>query len=191
MLPFSHVSKLRIVMSALLIVSLCIGAWYWIQSPAKGGYPPIVQQETEVSKQDSKIKISANTDILQRIVYTKCNDEENFRTKPADSLVGLTYQQFQKVYSGWVIQKFDTLEVEMTLRVDSLCREHANNMFIGVKDGYVAIFYGKPGSKPILKEVTKIPVAKLMTEDADELRRGMVVQSREELLRFIEGLESR
>ena len=191
MLPFLHVSKLRIVLSALLIVSLCISAWYWIQSPPKGVYPPIVQQETEVSKQDSKIKISANTDILQRIVYTKCNDEESFRTKPADSLIGLTYQQFQKVYSGWVIQKFDTLDVEMTLRVDSLCREHANNMFIGVKDGYVAIFYGKPGNKPILKEVTKIPVTKLMTEDAEELRRGMVVQSREELLRFIEGLESR
>ena len=191
MLPFLHVSKLRIVLSALLIVSLCISAWYWIQSPPKGVYPPIVQQETEVSKQDSKIKISANTDILQRIVYTKCNDEESFRTKPADSLIGLTYQQFQKIYSGWVIQKFDTLDVEMTLRVDSLCREHANNMFIGVKDGYVAIFYGKPGNKPILKEVTKIPVTKLMTEDAEELRRGMVVQSREELLRFIEGLESR
>ena len=107
------------------------------------------------------------------------------------SVINFNYQQFQNVYSGWNIQKFDTVAVEMTLKVDSLCREHANNQFIGVKDGYVAVFYGKPGNKPLLKEVTKIPVAKLLAEDEAELKRGMIVQSREELLLFIEGLESR
>jgi hypothetical protein len=64
-------------------------------------------------------------------------------------------------------------------------------MFIGIKDGYVAVFYGKPGPKAIVKEVTTIAVNKIMPQDVEELRRGMVVQSREELLRTLEGMQSR
>ena len=152
---------------------------------------PFGRQQAEVSKQESKIKITPQTDIVQRIIYTRCNDEEQYRTKPADSLVNLNYHQFQNVYSSWTIETFDDLEVKMILKVDSLCREHTNHQFIGLQDGYVAVFYGKPGNKPLLKEVTKIPVGKLLPEDASELNKGMIVHSREELLMFIEGLESR
>jgi len=95
------------------------------------------------------------------------------------------------VYNGWTIDKFDTQAVEMSLKVDSYCREHANNMFIGMKDGFVAVYYGKPGPKAIMKEVTAIPVNKLSGEDEEELRRGLIVQSREDLLRTLEGMQSR
>ena len=147
--------------------------------------------ETEVAKQDAKIKIAGHTDLLQKIVYLKCNDEEVFRTKPAANLVGLNFQQVQRVYSGWTIDKFDVNEVEMTLKVDSYCREHANHMFLGIKDGHIAIYYGKPGPKAIVKEVTNIPINRLMPQDVEELRRGLEVQSREELLRTLEGMQSR
>lgn len=164
---------------------------YLYQQPRSDGLNPPVPMETEVAKQDSKIKITANTDLIQKIIYLKCNDEEVFRTKPAANLVGLNYQQVQKVYSGWSIEKFDVSEVEMTLKVDSYCREHANHMYLGIKDGYIAIYYGKPGPKAIVKEVTNIPINRLMPQDVDELRRGLEVQSREELLRTLEGMQSR
>ena len=188
MLPFLRITKLMTV-GTIMVVIACAGVWYWLEP--YGSNQPFARQQTEVVKQVMSIKITPQTDMVQRIVYTKCNDEETFRTKPADNLINFNYQQLQNVYAGWNIQKFDALEVDMTLKVDSLCREHANNQFIGVKDGYVAVFYGKPNNKPLLKEVTKIPIAKLHAEDATELRHGMIVQSREELLRFIEGLESR
>jgi len=191
MLPFIKNTKVRTALTVLFVLLVCTGVYYFVKPSSSAEMPPALPKETEVIKQDARIKITPNTDIVQRIVYLKCNEEETFRTKPADNLVGLSYQQVQQIYSGWVIEKFDTPEVEMSLKVNSLCREHANNMFIGVKDGYVAVFYGKPGGKAILKEVTKIPIAKLIPGDAEELKHGMVVQSREELLRFIEGLESR
>lgn len=191
MLPFSKSTKIRAALTVLCILLACTGVYYFVRPSANSDMPPALPRETEVAKQDAKIKITSTTDIVQRIVYLKCNEEETFRTKPADNLIGLNYQQIQQIYSGWTIEKFDTPEVEMSLKVNSLCREHANNMFIGVKDGYVAVFHGKPGGKAILKEVTKIPITKLVSGDAEELKHGMIVQSREELLRFIEGLESR
>lgn len=179
-----------LVIFAVFVVSA--SAYHYLyQQPRMEGSKPSVPLEAEVSKQDSKIKIADNTDLIQKIIYLKCNDEEVFRTKPATNLVGLNYQQVQKVYSGWTVDKFDVAEVEMTLKVDSYCREHANYMFLGIKDGYIAIYYGKPGPKAIVKEVTSIQVNKLMPQDVEELRRGMEVQSREDLLRTLEGMQSR
>lgn len=191
MLPLFKVNKRMTMTLAGVVLAIGLVCYYFLHVPNGGDNGSLIPQETEVVKQDTKIKILANTDIVQRIIYLKCNDEEELRTKATDSLVGLNYFQVQKMYSGWNIDKFDNKEVVMSLKIDSYCREHANNMFIGVQDGYVAVFNGKPGAKAIVREVTKIAVDKLHPQDVEELKRGMVVQSREELLRTLEGLQSR
>ena len=178
-----------VVIGGLILLLSSLG--YYVLQVNDGSSLLVPPKESEVVKQDGKIKISANTDIVQKITYTKCNEQEIFKTKPPDNLVGLNFAQVQKIYNGWSIEKFDTKEVEMSLKVDSLCREHANNMFIGIKDDKVAVFYGVPGPKAIIKEVTKIPVAALMPQDVQELRQGLVVQSKEELLRTLEGMQAR
>lgn len=190
LLPFKF-NKRNTVVAVGVILAVSFVAYYVFNSFYGVKNEPILPQDTQVARQDGKIKILPNTELVQRMVYQKCGDEEIVRSKPPENLIGLNYYQVQKIYPGWNIDKFDNLEVEMTLKVDSLCREHANNMFIGIKDGYVAVFYGKPGIKPILKEVTKIATNKLHPQDVEELRRGMVVHSKEELLRTLEGLQSR
>jgi hypothetical protein len=190
MLPFPKNAKQRIILASSVLAAIFVLAYYFGAFSLFRENSPKSQLETEVAR-DSRIKITAATDLVQKIIYLRCNDEEVFRTKPADSLIGLNIYQVQKVYNGWTIDKFDTQTVEMSLKVDSYCREHANNMFIGMKDGFVAVYYGKPGPKAIVKEVTGIPVGRLSGEDAEELRRGLIVQSREDLLRTLEGMQSR
>ena len=190
MLPLFKCSKRQILTITGIVLAIGCAAYYFVNY-SNADNKPLMPQETEVAKQDSKIKINSNTDLVQKIVYLKCKDEEVLRSKPAENLIGLNYYQIHKIYQGWTIDMFDNLDVTMTLKVDSFCREHANNMFIGVKDGYVAVFYGRPGPKAIVKETTKISVSKLHPQDVEELKRGMVVQSREELLQTLEGMESR
>lgn len=168
-----------------------LSAYFYLPGLSFSDGSPVKEKETEFVRQDAAVKVSPQTDIYQRIVYSKCGDEESLRTKPADNLIGMHLSQFQKVYTGWNIEHFDANEIKMTLTIDSLCREHANNMFIGQKDGYVTVFYGLPGRKPIVKEVTKIPVNHLTQDDIAELQRGIVVQSKEEMLRTLEGMQSR
>ena len=189
MLPFPKTVKQRAIFVSGILVAALVLAYYF------GAFAlihdiPYRQPDTEVAGQDARIKITEATDLVQKIIYLKCNDEEEFRTKPADSLQGLNLSQVQKVYNGWTIDKFDSKEVVMTIKVDSYCREHANNMFLGIRDGHVAVFYGRPGSKAIVKEVTDIPVTNLHEKDADELKQGLVISSREELLRTLEGLQA-
>jgi hypothetical protein len=191
MLP-THINYRRstLFISCILIIAACI-AYYVSKPPPLGENLPGLPQQAEMVRQDAKIKVNADTDIVQKILYLKCGDEEVFRTKPAERLVGLSYEQVQKVYAGWLIEKFDTNEIEMSLQVNSLCREHANNMYIGVHDGYIAVYYGKPGSKAVLKEVTSIATTQLTEIDLAELQKGLVVHSKEELLKTIEGMYSR
>ncbi len=191
MLPLPHKIKRRALLAAVLMIALAAAALAaygggLLSWPAKER----PDKDAEVARQDQKIKITAATDFAQKIVYLKCGDEEIFRTKPADNLIGLNVAQIQKVYTGWTIDKFDSQEVAMHLKVDSYCREHANNTFIGVKDGFVAVFAGRPGPKAIVREVTRIPVQQLSDADLAELKQGLVVKSREELLRTLEGMQA-
>lgn len=191
LLPLKKINIKYILRAAGVLLIIGMSAYYITYLSFSDENQSLSSQETEVVKQEGKIKITATTDLVQKIVYLKCSDEEILRTKPAENLVGLTIYQLQKVYSGWNFEKIDSNEVYMTLQVDSYCREHANNMFIGIQDDSVAVFYGKPGPKAILKEITKIQLNKLMPEDVEELKRGMIVQSKEELLRTLEGMQSR
>lgn len=188
MLPFLKSTRQRIILASSVFAAIFVLAYYF------GGFSLLrdntLPQETEVAK-DNKIKVNATTDLVQKITYLKCNDDEVFHTKPAENLVGLGMQQVQKVYAGWTVDRFDTQIVQLSLKVDSYCREHANNVYIGTKDGFVAVYYGKPGPRGILKEVTSIPVSRLSSEDAEEIRRGLTIQSREDLLRTLEGMQSR
>jgi hypothetical protein len=173
------------ILAALFLLAYYFGALspYWDR---KSPYPT----DTEVVR-DSKIRISADTTLVEKIIYLKCHDEEVFRAKPTENQVGMNIRQVQQAYSGWTIDKFDQGEVVMSLKVDSYCREHANNTFIGEKDGFVAVYRGRPGPKAILEEVTRITLGSLNATALSEIHRGMVVKSREELLRTLEGLESR
>ena len=190
MLPFLQSKKIRLSLGiiAVFVAVLVVSAMLFF--PLGKDYGGI-EMDAQAAKQDGKIKVTAETNMIQTIHYRKCGEDEVFHTKPADNLIGLNYNQIVKMYPDWSIEKFDTGAVEMSLNVDSYCREHANNTFIGIQDGYVASFYGKPGPKAILKEKTKLETSSLTAQDLEELKRGIVVQSREELMRTLEGLGSR
>jgi uncharacterized protein (UPF0333 family) len=191
LLPFTQINKKYAFLCAALLLVMGITTYYMVYSSFSGLENSVIPQETEASKQDGKIKITDNTDIVQKTLYLKCNEEEILRTKPTENLVGLNIYQMQKMYQGWEFEKFDTNEAVMTQKVDGYCSIHANNFFLGIRDGHVAVFYGKPDYKPILKEITAIEINKLMPQDVEELQRGLVVQSKEELLRTLEGMQSR
>jgi hypothetical protein len=156
--------------------------------------PPIIdyraQPLSEKVQNDANVKITAETMLHQKLIYQKCGDQENLRARPSENYIGMTLTQIQSAYPAWTIDYFDASEVRMTLLIDNFCREHANGMYLGAKDGYVTVFYGKPGIKPIVKEVTKIATKQLLAEDVTELEKGIVVNTKEELLRTLEGMQS-
>lgn len=171
----------------LLLVVVCIGCLAllyssWVKSDQ--------YQQSETAKQPNQVKILSNADLVQSLHYTKCNDEKTVRSKVDQKLIGMDSKEFQKLYPDAVITKFEETEVAITLPVEGYCEEH-NATFLGVKDGYVVVYRGIPGNKAIVKEFTPISIKSLLPQDIEELSRGIPVFSNEELLRTLEGMQTR
>lgn len=188
MLPFFRSHKTRFYVG--MIVILFGGLVIWAAPVHLWNRQNQELLDLQAGSQGGKIRITASTEMVQTIKYLKCGDQEVFHIKPPDNLVGMNFDQLSKVYPDWSIEKFDTDTIEMSLTVDSFCREHANYMFIGLSGDHVTVFYGKPGPKAIIKETTQIDVGSLMPQDVAELKQGITVESREELMRTLEGLQS-
>lgn len=63
-----------------------------------------------------------------------------------------------------------------------------DKMFLGIRDGYVALYQGDNLENVELKEIKKaIPIKKLPKKDQKELLKGIEVNNQEELLSILEG----
>jgi hypothetical protein len=72
---------------------------------------------------------------------------------------------------------------------DRDCDECQSLIFVGEKNGYVAVYSTLPreGSEPM--HVTDIPLARLPDDMQQNIRRGIMLQNEEELQRFLEGID--
>lgn len=185
MREFNLTKKQKILCGMIPAVLLIFGAlWQWAGESPEG-------RERQVVKTDNSIKIKPDAKILQTVFYAKCKDQEKSEAPPKAAEVGLDYTSFQALYPLWNIESFGADQIIMSLSKDDVCAEHAKNRFIGVQGDYIAVFYGKPGEKPALKELTGIAAQSLHPQALEEVKQGIAFGSNEEMLQILEGLHGR
>lgn len=136
-------------------------------------------------------RVQADTIFEQTIHYTDCGEDETIREKASSEVVGMTRDEVAGLYHEWQIDSFTPKLVVLQLSVNGVCKEHRKTRFVGIRDGKVAIYYGTPTDKPIVKEITAIEVTTLPLQVQQELEQGIVYQTEEERLRIMEGLQAR
>lgn len=150
--------------------------------------------QIEGSKEKEKqpeAAINENTEIITKVIYEQSGQEEVTKIKPTNDMIGLTKKDLEQVYNGWIIDEFSPSKVHLTLRVAKQAEGSGiPKYYLGIKDGFVAVYKQPPGSKPVLKQLTKIPVKSLPLQEAKDLEKGIQVKSEEELLEILEGLSS-
>jgi len=179
----------KVLLPLLFILAIIIVAYqYHTQFEYKKlnpGGKPSSPKVIAVTAHGPQAQISANTNVVQKTTYLRCNDEQIFNGKPAANMIGMDQKQLRQTYSEWTIDKFDPHDLQMSIRIDTLCREHASNLYLGISDGFVVIFHGTPVMKPIVKEPTKIRAAELAPEEVEKLRRGLPIAFYEEAMTMI------
>ncbi|MBT9175890.1 MAG: hypothetical protein DDT20_00192 [Firmicutes bacterium] len=73
--------------------------------------------------------------------------------------------------------------------VAGLCPACKPQYFAGVKDGYVAIYYGSPRQDAPLKQLTAVRLELLPKDFQASLRRGIPIRDDYALMLFLEGIE--
>lgn len=177
--------QLGFVISFFLATAIVGGLWFYDQT-AKAR--PVEEAAVKI---DKNMRVKADTVIEQTYFYQKCQEREVIETKPLNHLIGLDYRAFQRQYEEWNIEMFSDDRVVMSLNVDDFCRDHKAHLFLGEKDGKVAVFYGRPDKKPILKEITDMSVDKLQEQAAAEIRQGLPFSSKAEMLYILEGMQAK
>ena len=136
-------------------------------------------------------RVGENTMFEQTIYYRGCNESEVMRERASAKVVGMTRDEVGELYRDWQITSFDKDVVALQISVDDVCKEHKKEQFVGMRDGKIGIYYGKPNENAILKEALPIDATMLVEQVQEALKGGIPFRSEEEKLRILEGLEAR
>ncbi len=132
-------------------------------------------------------RISGDTRLIFKSHYTECGDVVVERKEVPREIVGYNLEMLENYYSIWEIERFGSDEVIMVREIEGISPNH---YLLGVQDGYVAIYgFGEDG-KPLLKEITDVPVSILRLNDQHDLRKGILLDNMDEVNQFLEEFGS-
>lgn len=125
-----------------------------------------------------------------REVFAQCGHEEVIMEESLQLLEVESSLDMAQRYPGWTMTEYSPDKVVFTRTQEGLCREDREYRHLKIKDGHVAVFYGKPRPDAILMKTTKIEAQYLPEEETRSLEEGLVVKDESELLYLLEGLAS-
>jgi len=148
------------------------------------------QKAQATGEKPGPVRITESTEVEYRVSYDKCRHlETDVAPIPTRVMVGLTIEDFARLFPEWQIESFTAQRVVLKRRIESLCPDDGANRFVTVRNGMVVVFYGtgrRPDS-PLMLE-TAIDVKKLRPQDRQRLEAGVVVSSDQEVFDWLEGI---
>ena len=120
--------------------------------------------------------------------YTSCNDKRVEERKAEGYEVGLSRQDIRLKFPEWDIYEFSTEKVILTKEIHDYCTGH---FILKDRDGMVVIYMpSEEGDEYKGFEETQVPTEILPPDVQDEIQRGLVMDSLEDVEHFMENLES-
>ena len=135
--------------------------------------------------QTPQIKLNSKAKLKYITFYMGCGDEIIEEKNIDEKYVGITKSDFQKVESDWIIESFTSEEAVLRREINGIC---SNHYYIGINNGYVALFQGIPGMQSSLMEQTDILADILREDDRQILEKGLILNDKQEFLKIREGL---
>jgi len=129
--------------------------------------------------------------LVLKTYYKKCGDTVIEKKDLDSKLAGLRSDNLINGDTGWKVVKRSARQVVLEKELNEACPEHKDEMYLGIKDGVVAIFYGNPqDEEKVLKRKTNISAEVLPDKEIQNLEVGIEVKSQRQLLILLEGLAS-
>lgn len=181
-----NIHRYIFIVLGIMILGFTLGYLKTFVSLDMPGKKDIKQRNQNVSRVN-QVRLTPQTIFIFKTYYTKCGHEKTEKKLSNNTFSGYTKKQLANEIKNWEIESFTPEEVVLKRQVENVCDEH---YYIGIEDGYVALFQGKPDLPSKIIEKTDIIVDVLRKEDRAILEKGLVINNKSEFLKIKEGLTS-
>ena len=163
----------------------------YIAKDAKVTYTNIVKDKIkevdEIPTSVSEEKVSPNTQIIEQIYYEDCAHIIETPIKDIDNYINMTKIELERKFPNWEIKEFSQDKVILYREEKDFCNEH---FLVKNEDGYVTIYTINNEAEILeLLDRTDISVQYLADVDKDNLEKGMIIYTKENLNKLIEDFE--
>ena len=132
-------------------------------------------------------KITPSTKMTYEYFYKSDKITETVEDVPPYFLIDLTRTDLEDNFKEWQVKSFSEKEVVLQKVIEGESTQH---YIIGEYDGYIAVFYEKEINGTKLKELTDIPLESLTEEEQEQIKKGIKITGKEELMKFLESYDS-
>ncbi len=135
-------------------------------------------------------QVSAATTFAWTVDYDLCGDEVVEEAPAEPGLVGLTRESLAVELRDWEIKAFSPARVEVARHEQAMCPKHTKRT-LRLEDGELVVYAGaanQPGVELIRLGPTGITEDRLSAAEAGLLRTGWILDSQEDVVRYLEGL---
>jgi|GEM_PF-2106097 len=137
---------------------------------------------------ETPLVTSELTSLEFTITYSQCGCSARESRLAGVELAGLTAEQLAASYPEYAVQEFRADRVSL-YRIDpGMCPEMTTYRTLGIRDGRVAVFFGRPGTGLIIQRLTTIEIEGLTAADRERLAAGIVLTGDASVERLLEGL---
>lgn len=144
------------------------------------------EQENSTTVTSTEEKISANSQLILKKYYAKCEHTINEYVEMPEELVNMTEEELKLEYSDWEVIGFEPNKVTLYKEFDDVCGEHFK---LRIEEEKIVIYLVNQDGTESLYEKTDISSEYLTETDLINMQDGLEIFGKEELNKIIEDFE--
>lgn len=145
-----------------------------------------INEQNTTTVVSTEEKVAANTILILKKYYTKCEHTVNEYVELPQELVNMTKKDVEAYYSDWKVIGFEQGKITLYKEFDDTCGEHFK---LKIEDGKVVVYIVNKDGTESIYEKTSIPSEYLTETDLINMQNGLEIYGKEELNQIIEDFE--
>lgn len=159
-----------------------------VERSLTGSSPQTSRPEPLPSTHPPELRTTSETMVVRRVYYSECGNEVVERHLAGKALAGKTAEELARLEGQGTVESFNAREAVVLVTVNGACPKHATQRYLGIADGHVAVFKGRPDRPQAeVVEVFDLETGALPEREVQDLRRGVPVNSDDELKRVLQS----
>jgi ribonuclease BN (tRNA processing enzyme) len=148
----------------------------------------ITDEENEVIEEvnSEEEKISPNSIIIFRTYYNECGHTKEEIEIPSEEIVNMSKNELQEIYGKWNIESFTKDTIILIKYEETYCGEHY--ILKNEKENIVVYSIDNDNQENLFLS-TEIPVKYLPEQDQENIRAGLYVYGKKNLIELLQDFE--